>query len=78
MKIILDKLLKIFMLIYGIFLYSMALPLFLAISYLLGEFNSWFYELHWVIKVISSIIVGLLLIRWRDKKFFKIWNEKLK
>lgn len=72
-----DRLLEVFMLLYPIFLYSMALKLFLGIMWMFGGLYIWFGDLHWIIQAIASLVVGLYLIKWRDKTLWnKIWNKK--
>lgn len=72
MKKLLDKLLEIFIVLFTIFLYSIALKILLGIIWMLGGVYLWFSDLHWAVQVGSSIIVGLCLIRWRDRD---VWNR---
>lgn len=69
-KKILDRLLEIFMWVYEIFLYSIALKLFLGFMWILGDFYIWFDNLSWITQIIISVIVGLSLRTWR-KNYIK-------
>lgn len=66
MKKILDWLLKAFIWVYEIFLYSLALPLFLGIIWMFGGVYIWFMNFSWAIKIPVCIVVGICLKTWRN------------
>ena len=66
MKKILNRLLEVFIWVYEIFLYSLALPLVLGIIWALGGIYIWFMDFSWAIKIPACIVVGICLKTWRN------------
>lgn len=70
-KKVLNRLLKAFMWAYEIFLYSLALPLVLGITVLFAplanQLSDFFFK-HMFIYILASVIVGLLIRKWRRTK----------
>ncbi len=59
MKIILDRLLDVFIWVYGIFLYSLVLPLTLGVILIfIVPIADWFNEIPIIIKIPSFILIG--------------------
>jgi len=56
-----DRALEIFMWVFGVFIYSLALPLFLGIIWVLGGIYPWFMNFPWVVKVPVCILAGICL-----------------
>jgi len=63
---ILNWLLKIFIQIYEIFLYSLLFPLTLGIIWILGGVYDWFMDFSLIVKIPVCIVVGICLKIWRD------------
>lgn len=54
-----------FVLVYEIFLYSIALKIFLGLMWMVGGLYVWFSGLPWVTQVIASVVAGFSLRLWR-------------
>lgn len=71
MKKKLDWLLEAFLWLYGVFMYSLALPLFLGVSVVfIAPLTYWLLD-HVLVYVLVSVIVGLYLKKWHGRSHAK-------
>lgn len=70
-----DWFIDIFMWTYEIFLYSLALPLLIAIIFIFSDASIWFNNFPWIIRISICIVVGIYLKTKLKSRYFTKGNK---